>query len=275
MISAGEEAGLDEFVVGGRMLAASIDAFCGDEDALREVTDLIETAKERGWDELAWRGYVCLTVCFMEQGRYAAAGRVTDETIAHTTARALSTAAALAPRAACHRPRLRRALERGGGGRGHRDRQWGTHRLAVAAPGARDRGDAGGRRGVPPRPGSGLAGHAGGQRADALPAHVVGRGRAHVAHRRARSAHHRVRAVEAGDVEGAFQTRRGGSARSSSGYGVWGWASTHPTTCRSRTAATSRVGTPRRRSGGGGPAPPSRRPWRSPTRPTPTTGSRR
>ena len=91
MISAGEEAGLDEFVVGGRMLAASIDAFCGDEDALREVTDLIETAKERGWDELAWRGYVCLTVCFMEQGRYAAAGRVTDETIAHTTARALST----------------------------------------------------------------------------------------------------------------------------------------------------------------------------------------
>ncbi len=91
MISAGEEAGLDEFVVGGRMLAASVDAFCGDEDALREVADLVETAKERGWDELAWRGYVCLIVSYMEQGRYAAAGRVADETIVHTTARALST----------------------------------------------------------------------------------------------------------------------------------------------------------------------------------------
>jgi DNA-binding CsgD family transcriptional regulator len=56
------------------------------------VLELIDEARERGWDELAWRGYVLVWIADIEQGELRSAQRGIDETIAHTTDRDLSTA---------------------------------------------------------------------------------------------------------------------------------------------------------------------------------------
>lgn len=91
MVEWGRDAGLDEFVIGGRMLDASVDAFCGDDDARTRVVELLGTAKDRGWDELAWRGYVTVVVSLMEQGELRRAHHAIEEALAHTTDRDLGT----------------------------------------------------------------------------------------------------------------------------------------------------------------------------------------
>jgi DNA-binding CsgD family transcriptional regulator len=91
-VAAGTDAGLDEFVVAGQMLVAGVDCFCAVAGARDRVVELIEAAREGGWDELAWRGYVILVVGDLEQGRLRSAQRTVDETITHTTDRDLSTA---------------------------------------------------------------------------------------------------------------------------------------------------------------------------------------
>jgi DNA-binding CsgD family transcriptional regulator len=91
-VAAGTEAGLDEFVVAGRMLLAGVDCLCGVAGARDRVAELIDAAREGGWDELAWRGYVLVVIADIEQGELRSAQRGIDETIAHTTDRDLSTA---------------------------------------------------------------------------------------------------------------------------------------------------------------------------------------
>lgn len=90
-MSAGREAGVRELVIAGEMLQASVDAFLGDERAHRRVHELVTTARQNGWDELAWRGYVTIVVALMEQGRLREALDAIEETIAHVTDRDLST----------------------------------------------------------------------------------------------------------------------------------------------------------------------------------------
>ena len=91
-MEAGERAGLEEFLVAGRMLAEGVAAFCGDPGARDRIRQLVEIARQQGWDELAWRGYVSIVVSLMDQGELREAQRAIEETITHTTDRDLSTA---------------------------------------------------------------------------------------------------------------------------------------------------------------------------------------
>jgi DNA-binding CsgD family transcriptional regulator len=90
--AAGVAAGLDEFVVAGQMLVAGVDCFCAVAGARERVVEMTDAARRRGWDELAWRGYVLLWIHDIERGDLRSAQRTVDEAITHTTDRDLSTA---------------------------------------------------------------------------------------------------------------------------------------------------------------------------------------
>ena len=91
-VAAGTQADLQEFVVAGQMVLAGVDCFCGLSGGRQRVVELIDAARERGWDELAWRGYVILVVADLDQGDLRSAQRTIEETLLHSTARELATA---------------------------------------------------------------------------------------------------------------------------------------------------------------------------------------
>jgi DNA-binding CsgD family transcriptional regulator len=101
---AGAEAGLDEYVVAGRMLVEGVACVTGVPGARERVVELTETARQHGWDELAWRGYIMATVHDMDRGELRAFQRVVEETLVHTRERDLRNATLwhLSIRAAAH-----------------------------------------------------------------------------------------------------------------------------------------------------------------------------
>lgn len=92
LLAVAEEAGLEEFVVAGRMLLAAVTCVVGDRDARAEVLRWTEEARQHGWDELAWRGYVFVFIYDYERGNMRDAFRVFDETVTFVTDRDLPAA---------------------------------------------------------------------------------------------------------------------------------------------------------------------------------------
>ncbi len=86
------EAGLDEFVVAGRMMADAVSWVSGETGARTRLLQWTEAAREGGWDELAWRGYVILVITDMEQGNLRGAQLLIEETLSFVTERDLSVA---------------------------------------------------------------------------------------------------------------------------------------------------------------------------------------
>ena len=91
-LAAGTEGGLDEFVIAGQMLIEGVDCYRGVPGARARVVERVEEAREGGFDELAWRGYIITVTTDMEHGELRSAQRSIEETIAHTLDRDLPTA---------------------------------------------------------------------------------------------------------------------------------------------------------------------------------------
>ena len=115
-VAAGTQADLQEFVVAGQMVLAGVDCFCGLSGGRQRVVELIDAARECGWDELAWRGYVILVVADLDHGDLRSAQRTIEETLLHSTARESGHCPPLAHLDACVRTRGARAVECGPGG---------------------------------------------------------------------------------------------------------------------------------------------------------------
>ena len=89
VLQVAEEADLEEFRVAGRMLSTAATAVVGDPDGRLEILRLIEVAREHGWDELAWRGYVFVFISDYEHGNLRTAHRVFEEALAFVADRDL------------------------------------------------------------------------------------------------------------------------------------------------------------------------------------------
>lgn len=83
------EAGLEEHVLAGHLLAALVGAVGGDQDARGRALDLTATARERGWDELASRGYDTLAFADAVQGNLRGLQEVVDAGLDHADRRDL------------------------------------------------------------------------------------------------------------------------------------------------------------------------------------------
>ena len=91
-VAAGTEAGLEEYVVAGRMLVAGVELRERRPRCPRPGRGPGRDGADDGWDETAWRGYIMLTVHDMERGELRSLQRVIEETLAHTTERDLRNA---------------------------------------------------------------------------------------------------------------------------------------------------------------------------------------
>ena len=83
------DAGLEEYVTAGRMIVEMVQALIGDQDARSRVLDLAGVARDRGWDELASRGFDVIAFADVEQGNLRGLQRVVDTGLAHAAARDL------------------------------------------------------------------------------------------------------------------------------------------------------------------------------------------
>lgn len=92
LLSAATEAGLEEFVVAGRIMSAAVPCVTGEPGARAEVLKWAEVARDHGWDELAWRGHILVFSADHEHGSIRAAQRVIEDTLAHVTERDLGVA---------------------------------------------------------------------------------------------------------------------------------------------------------------------------------------
>ena len=82
-------AGLEELVVAGHLMTEAVPCVSGEPGARARVLEWAERARENGWDELAWRGYVVVFAADYEQGNLRAAQRIIDDTLAYVSARDL------------------------------------------------------------------------------------------------------------------------------------------------------------------------------------------
>ncbi|WP_134767829.1 AAA family ATPase [Nocardioides sp. 1609] len=103
-VEAGTDAGLEEYVVLGRLLVEGVECLTGGPGATGRVEELVATARRHGWDEAAWRGYIMLTVHDLDRGELRSLQGIVEETLTHTTDRDLRNATLwhLSLRAALH-----------------------------------------------------------------------------------------------------------------------------------------------------------------------------
>ena len=86
------DAGLEEFVVAGHMMSEAVPCVLGEPGARARLLDWAERAREAGWDELAWRGYIVVFSADHEQGNMRPAERLIEDALAYVTDRDLPVA---------------------------------------------------------------------------------------------------------------------------------------------------------------------------------------
>ena len=85
-------AGLEEFVVAGHIMSAAVPCAVGEPGARADVLEWTERAREHGWDELAWRGYIIAFSADHEFGNLRGAQRLIEDTLTYVTNRDLGVA---------------------------------------------------------------------------------------------------------------------------------------------------------------------------------------
>jgi len=85
-------AGLEEFVVAGHIMTAGVPCVVGEPGGRADVLEWSERAREQGWDELAWRGYIIAFSADHEFGNLRGAQRLIEDTLTYVTNRDLRVA---------------------------------------------------------------------------------------------------------------------------------------------------------------------------------------